>query len=60
MIEQEAAMRHLRNVLYMLANLAPGDRCKAFEAALAFYNEHNPNARVEPEEGFETRLEHYA
>lgn len=52
------AMAHLGNVLVMLAELHPDDRCKALENAMAFYNEHNPEARVEPIHGCETRLVH--
>jgi hypothetical protein len=52
------AMEHLGNVLTILAELHSDDRCNALEDALAFYNEHNPGAMIEPEDGFETRLVH--
>lgn len=47
---------HLGNVLMMLADLRDDERCDAFEAALAFYNERNPNAAVQPNEGYVSRL----
>lgn len=50
------AMDHLGNVLYMLADLHPDFRCRAYAEALAFYNAARPDARVEPHEGWETRL----
>ena len=50
------ALDHLGNVLSMLADLHPDEQCRAFTKALAFYNSVRPNARVEPHEGWETRL----
>lgn len=44
----EAAMAHLGKVLVLLADLTPGDRCRALDAAFAFYNDQNPHALVEP------------
>jgi hypothetical protein len=50
------AMDHLGNVLSMLADLHPDYQCRAFTEALSFYNAARPDARVEPHEGWETRL----
>jgi hypothetical protein len=50
------AMRHLGNVLQLLAELHTDDRCKALDSALAFYNAHNPTAIIDPVEGYESRL----
>jgi hypothetical protein len=50
------ATDHLGNVLAMLGDLHPDDQCRAFTEALAFYNAARPNARVEPNDGWETRL----
>jgi hypothetical protein len=50
------AMDHLRNVLYMLANLHPDYQYRAYTEALEFYNAARPDARIEPNEGYETHL----
>lgn len=56
---QTTALDHLGDVLQMLASLCPGDRCQAFADALSFYNEARPQARVEPMEGYVTRIVHF-
>lgn len=50
------AMTHLGRVLTILADLHRDDRCRALDEAMAFYNRNNPHARVEPADGYETRL----
>ena len=57
-MDSDAAMMHLRNVLSMLAELAPGDRCRAFDNALMFYNASNPDEMIEPVPGYESRIIH--
>lgn len=52
----DEAMVHLRNVLMLLAELHPDDRCKALDKAMAFYNDAHQDGRIEPVEGYETRL----
>lgn len=42
------AMTHLGNILYMLADLHPDDRCDALDNALLFYNEAMPDQKVMP------------
>lgn len=59
MDREEQAMKHLGDVLQMLAELHEDDRCQAFEDALGFYNQENPNLRVEPIDGYSTRLVQY-
>lgn len=54
---RDDAMRHLGNVLYMLAELHEDDRCEAFDEAMEFYNKENPDLQVVPLEGFTTRLD---
>jgi len=46
------AMDHLGEVLSFFANLDEGDRCRAFEKAVVFYNKHNPNSQIQGEPGF--------
>lgn len=46
------AMGHLGEVLSFFANLDEGDRCRAFDEAIAFYNKHNPDAQIQGEPGF--------
>jgi len=48
MTELDKALEHLGNVLYTLADLDPGDRCDALDAALEFYNAMRPNCKVAP------------
>lgn len=55
-LTEQTAMTHLGNVLQMLAELAPGDRSRAFDLALEFYNTECPDARVEPQPGYVSRL----
>lgn len=57
-MSETEAMKHLGNVLMLLAELHPDDRCKALDNAMAFYNQHNPKAQVAPVPGFETHLVH--
>lgn len=45
------ALRHLGNVLCMLAELDAGDRCRAFNEALEYYNNQCPDEKIEPEIG---------
>lgn len=52
----DQAMDHLGDVLAILAELHPEERCKALDDAQAFYNAARPEARIEPVEGYETRL----
>src|SRR5690242_9315440 len=49
-------MRHLGNVLQLLAELHPDDRCRALDSALEFFNRENPHAQIEPAEGHVSRL----
>jgi hypothetical protein len=51
-------MEHLGNVLMILAELHPDDRCRALDEAMAFYNGSNPNCQVEPAQGYVSRLVH--
>jgi hypothetical protein len=44
----DAAIEHLGNVLYMLADLHPDDRCVALDNALKYYNESAPTKTVAP------------
>jgi hypothetical protein len=52
----QRALSHLGDVLSILANLTPDDRCQALDEALAFYNEHRPDAKVVAEPGWVTKL----
>ena len=52
----DRAIEHLGNVLVMLANLAPGQRCQAFDDALSYYNDQRPAARVLPMDDYLTLL----
>jgi hypothetical protein len=54
----DEAMKHLGNVLVILAELVPDERCRALDNALAFYNERNPDCQVEGVEGYDTYLVH--
>ena len=45
-------MEHLGKILSFFANLDEGDRCRAFEDAIAFYNKHNPDSQIQGEPGF--------
>lgn len=54
--EEDPAMVHLANVLTILAELHEDDRSRAFDEALKFYNEHNPDRQVAPVDGYVTRL----
>jgi hypothetical protein len=58
MDDAQETMRHLGNVLVLLAELVPDERCRALENALAFYNERNPDCQVDGVEGYETHLVH--
>jgi hypothetical protein len=42
----EESMRHLGNVLVLLSDLAPEERCWALDNAQAFWNEHNPDGQT--------------
>jgi len=50
------AMKHLGNVLVLLAELHPDDRTKGLNKAMTFFNEHNPTWQIEPVEGYSSRL----
>lgn len=50
------AYDHLRNILYILADLHPDDRCQALDDALAFYNAARPREKVAPSGGGYLRL----
>lgn len=52
------ALDHLRNVLMILADLHSDDQCQAYKDALAFYNQACPAQRIEPHDGYSTRLVH--
>lgn len=52
----DTALDHLGDVLYMLADLAPDDQCRAYVNALNFYNSQRPDCRVEPSGVGEVRL----
>lgn len=56
----DEAMSHLGNVLMILAELHPDDRCRALDEALAFYNERRPNAQVAPVDGYVSRLVNFS
>lgn len=53
-----AAMTYLGGMLNMLAELHPDDRCRAYDDALEFYNEQNPNDQIMAVPGYVTRLVH--
>jgi len=53
---ERTAMKHLGNVLVILADLVDDERCRALDEALAFYNANNPNLQVMPTEGYKTHL----
>lgn len=55
---ENEAMFHLGNILYYFACLDNDDRCVAFDDAMDFYNKHNPDKKIEPEEGFNIKLVH--
>jgi len=44
----DIAMAHLGEVLYLLADLVPEERCRALDNALKFYNDNRPDAAIEP------------
>lgn len=46
--KEDIAIKHLGDVLYLLCDLHPDDRCRALDEALEFYNKERPNWRVEP------------
>jgi hypothetical protein len=46
--EAQQTMNHLRDVLYILADLHPDDSCEAVKKALEFYNRKHPNQHIEP------------
>lgn len=52
----DEALTHLGNVLHILADLVPDDRCAALDTALAFYNQHRPDAQVAPTNVWKTYL----
>jgi hypothetical protein len=49
-------MRHLGNVLQLLAELHPDDRCRALDSALEFFNRETPNGQIEAAKGYVSRL----
>jgi hypothetical protein len=53
---EDDAIKHLGNVLYMLAELHEDDQCRAFSEAMSYYNAARPNQQVVPIEGYSTRL----
>lgn len=57
--EMDKALDHLALVLDILAELVPSDRCDGLDNALAYYNERRPDARVQPLEGYVTKLVHF-
>jgi len=58
MANAATALDHLGQILSLLSDLDDGDRCQAFDAALAFYNAARPQAPVEPSGLGTTRLVH--
>jgi hypothetical protein len=54
-----AAMAYLGCLLNMLAELHPDDGCRAYDDALEFYNEQNPDDQVMAIPGYVTRLVHF-
>jgi len=52
----DAHSEHLGNVLMMLAELHPDDRCQAFDDAMTYYNKQNPGKQVVPVDGYSQRL----
>lgn len=46
--QKTLAFEHLRNVLYMLADLHPDDNCVALNRARKFYNAAKPEDKIEP------------
>lgn len=57
MDSREETMRHLGNVLSILAELHPDDSCRALDNAMIYYNKCNPDLQIEPVMGI-TRLVH--
>jgi hypothetical protein len=56
-VQSRSAMDHLGDVLMMLADLSPDDRCRALDEALAFYNAAaRPDAQIAHTPGYVTRL----
>ncbi len=55
---EDAALDHLGIVLRLLAELSPEDRCQALDEALAFYNAARPDAQIQPNDGWITKLIH--
>lgn len=53
---EDRALYHLGAVLQILANITPGDQCKGYDEALAFYNATHPDARIEPSDDYVTHL----
>lgn len=51
-------LKHLGDVLYMLADLHRDDQCRAYTEAVAFYNAACPDEQVLPTEGYLTRVVH--
>ena len=54
--DEKLALDHLGNVLTLLAELRPEDRCRALDEAVMFYNERRPEAKVTAEPGYVSRL----
>lgn len=52
----DEVLERLGDVLYMLADLHPDDQCRTYVNALAFYNEHCPDAPIAGEPGYTSRL----
>ncbi len=50
------ALKHLGDVLIMLAELHPGDQCRAYVEAIAYYNAQCPEERIIPTEGYSSRI----
>lgn len=57
---EKDALDHLCNVLVMLSDLTPGDRCRALDDALEFYNAQRPDWRVQPIGGVYSELRHFS
>lgn len=58
-MSEKTALEHLGNVLMILADLEPDDRCDALDKALAFYNAARPDRQVVPSGVGTTRLIHH-
>lgn len=55
---EKTALDHLGSVLMVLSDLTPGDRCRALDEALEFYNAQRPGAVIEPVGAGYTELRH--